>query len=84
MSPRHSEKLAAVATFHYDAAMTDSKRPDGPHCIAHPETALVCPRCIAAKGGRSRSKAKLAASKRNAKLGAAARRGQRKPKLAGQ
>lgn len=53
----------------YDEAMTNSKRHDGPHCSVHPDTALVCMRCIGAKGGRSRSKAKLAAVRENAKLG---------------
>jgi hypothetical protein len=40
-----------------------------PYCGVHPTTALVCPRCNAAKGGRSKSKKKLAAARKNAKLG---------------
>lgn len=39
------------------------------HCQIHFDTLLTCQRCIGAKGGKSRSKAKLAAVRKNALLG---------------
>lgn len=36
-----------------------------PKCDVHPDTALICPRCIAAKGGRRRKElAKTPAGKK--------------------
>jgi hypothetical protein len=32
------------------------KRRRKPHCRKHPETVLVCPRCIARRGGRATAK----------------------------
>lgn len=58
-----------IISLSYDLSMTDTHRTRGPHCPIHPETALICPRCIAARGGQSKSKKKLAAARRNAKLG---------------
>jgi hypothetical protein len=43
-------------------------------CTIHPGTPLICPRCLAAKGGRSRSPKKLKAIAKNAKLASAAKR----------
>ena len=40
-----------------------------PHCHIHTDTALTCPKCLSAAGGRSTSPAKIAASRANAKLG---------------
>lgn len=66
---RPIKKIARpVVSVSYDLDMSDPTRPDGPHCPIHPETALICPACIAAKGGRSTSPAKLKALERNRKL----------------
>lgn len=39
------------------------------YCAVHPETKLLCPRCLAALGGKVTSKSKSAAARRNGKLG---------------
>jgi hypothetical protein len=68
-------KLAGPCKAAYSESMTDSHRPDGPHCPVHPETALICPRCIASKGGKSRSRKKRVAVRESLKL---ARRNKKK------
>jgi hypothetical protein len=49
--------------------MTDETRNWGPHCATHPDTALICPKCVGAKGGVNKSRKKKTASRRNGKLG---------------
>lgn len=58
-------RLVAVS---YDLDMSNPNRTDGPHCPIHPETALVCPSCIAAKTAGKPSARKLRALRRNVKL----------------
>lgn len=68
LKQRAKNSAPEFLTRHYDLEMIDPKRKNGPHCPIHPDTALICPACIAAVGGRATSPAKIAASRENAKL----------------
>lgn len=74
------ENLPGQSALDYDEDMTNSERATGPHCHIHPDTALTCARCIGAKGGKSRSKKKLAAIRKNAKLGGRPKGSRNRPK----
>jgi hypothetical protein len=39
------------------------------NCKIHPDVELVCMRCFSARGGKSDSRAKVAASRKNGALG---------------
>jgi hypothetical protein len=50
--------------------------PKNPRCSKHPETALICPRCIAARGGKKTAKKHKAKLSKWGKQGG---RGRKKP-----